>query len=74
MFLTNRRALIAVLSATFAMIFMLFFDSMLSLRLKEMGVPENDIGFIFAGACFIYAVFSPVTGYLCKYIQRKCIT
>jgi hypothetical protein len=44
MFFTNRRAVVAAISATFAMIFMLFFDSILSIRLKDMGVPENDIG------------------------------
>jgi hypothetical protein len=44
MFFTNRRALIAAISATFAMVFMLFSDSILSIRLIQMGVSENDIG------------------------------
>jgi MFS family permease len=64
----------AALSATCAMVFMLFFDSILSLRLEEMGVPENDIGYVFAIGCFTYALSSPVVGYLCKKFPGRVVT
>lgn len=65
MFLTNWHALIAALSATFALMFMLFFDSILSIRLIDLGVNEDYIGYIFSVACFCYALSAPIAGYLC---------
>lgn len=56
------------------MIIMLFFDSILSLRLETMGVPDNDIGYIFALGCLCYALTSPIVGILCKYVSSRIIT
>jgi hypothetical protein len=45
MILKNRRAMMAVVSAIFAMIFMLFFDSILTVHLiKDMKINENTAG------------------------------
>jgi MFS family permease len=69
MILTNRRAMIAAVASCFAMIFMLFFDSILSARLKEnYDVEEKTTGFIFALGAFCFALASPFVGLLCKVI------
>lgn len=45
MILKNRRAMMAVVSAIFAMIFMLFFDSILTVHLiEDMKINENTAG------------------------------
>lgn len=45
MFLKNRRAMMATVSAVFAMIFMLFFDGILTMHLiLEMDINENSAG------------------------------
>lgn len=45
MFLKNRRAMMATVSAVFAMIFMLFFDSILTMYLiSELKIGENSAG------------------------------
>ena len=45
MFLKNRRAMMATISAIFAMIFMLFFDGILTMHLiLEMDINENSAG------------------------------
>jgi MFS family permease len=44
LFYTNRRAMFAVIASVFAMVFMIFYDSILSNRLKQLGVAENNIG------------------------------
>ena len=44
MFLFNTRAMLAVFSSMIAMVFMLFYNGILSVELKNMGVEENNIG------------------------------
>ena len=43
--LKNRRAIMAAIASMFAMIFLLFFDSILAVQLKShMNINENTIG------------------------------
>lgn len=45
MFLKNRRAMMASVSAVFAMIFMLFFDGILTMHLiTDLDIGENSAG------------------------------
>ena len=45
MFLRNKRAMMATVSAVFAMIFMLFFDGILTMHLiLDMNVGDNNAG------------------------------
>jgi hypothetical protein len=44
MILANRRAVMALISVIAAMIIMLFFESILSIRLTEMGIDEDYVG------------------------------
>lgn len=75
MFLKNPRAMMASISSMFSMIFMLFFDSILSDHLKyEQKVDENAIGYFFALVCLTYAISSPFIGMLTKVIDRKYVT
>ena len=55
------------------MIFMLFFDSILSVRLIKLGVSENKIGLVFGLASLIYMISSPLVGILCKYIDKRFV-
>jgi hypothetical protein len=74
MFLTNRRALFAIIASIFAMIFMLFFDAILSVRLQQMGVEEKNIGFIFALLPMFYALAAPFVGLLCRKVRTMFVT
>ena len=52
MFLRNRRAMMSVLSAVLAMIFMLFFESILTMHLiNDMKLSENTAGYFFGLIC-----------------------
>jgi hypothetical protein len=63
MFLKNRRAMMAIVSAIFAMIFMLFFDGILTMHLiTDMKIGENSAGYFFALICATYALSSPFVG------------
>ena len=56
------------------MIFLIFFDSILSIRLKKMNVSETRIGFIFGIGCLTYTVSSPIVGFICKFCEKRLIT
>lgn len=74
MFFTNRRALFAAMSSGFAMLFMLFFDGILSIRLVDMGMEEKYVGYIFSISCFCSTAMAPFAGLLCKYVNKRLIT
>lgn len=44
MFLFNTRAMLAVVSSTIAMVFMLFYNGILSVQLQRMGVDADNVG------------------------------
>ena len=57
MFLRNRRAMMSVLSAVLAMVFMLFFESILTMHLiKDMKLSENTAGKLI-GVTYYYRLF-----------------
>lgn len=86
MFLKNRRAMMALVSGIFAMIFMLFFDGILTMHLiSEMDVGENSagkkaiielicIGYFFGLICATYALSSPFVSVLTTLFPRKWLT
>lgn len=75
MFLRNRRAMMSVLSAVLAMVFMLFFESILTMHLiNDMKLSENTAGYFFGLICATYAISSPFVGCLTTFISRKWLT
>lgn len=72
--LTNPRAMMATISSVIAMILMIFFITILSDHLIEIGVQEMYIGYVLALNCAMYAAFSPIVGYLCIYIKKIFLT
>ncbi len=74
-FFTNMRAMTAIVSAMFAMIFMLFYEPVFTPYIVSQGwiLPAN-VGYTLAIGCFTYAVGSPLVGMLCAKVQRKYIT
>ena len=85
MFLKNRRAMMATVSAVFAMIFMLFFDSILTIYLiSELKIGENsagkindiynNTGYFFALICATYALSSPFVGILTAFAPLRWLT
>jgi nitrate/nitrite transporter NarK len=74
-FFTNVRAMTAIISSMFAMVFMLFYEPVLSKYLEqEHGVSENVVGYYFSIGCFTYAFASPCVGILCAKIPRRYVT
>jgi MFS family permease len=74
MLLTNKRAIVSAVSSMFAMIFMLFMDTIYSNYLILVGVPETSVGYFFALACLVYSIFAPLVGILCNYIAKPYLT
>jgi len=74
MFLTNKRAMVSAVSSIFAMVFMLFMDTIYSNYLISFGVSEKNIGYFFALSCLVYSIFSPLVGMLCNYIAKPYLT
>jgi MFS family permease len=65
----------AIISSMFAMVFMLFYEPVLSKYLEqEHKVSENVVGYYFSIGCFTYAFASPCVGILCSKIPRRYVT
>eukprot|EP00347_Sterkiella_histriomuscorum_P004444 403360434 len=74
MLLTNKRVMMASISSIFAMIFMLFYDTILSDQLLEIGVSKNLVGYMFGLMSLIYTLSSPIAGWLCQKLKKIYIT
>ncbi|TNV82635.1 hypothetical protein FGO68_gene1456 [Halteria grandinella] len=75
MILKNRKVMMAIVSAMFAMMFMLFFDGILTMHLiSDMDINENEAGYFFALICATYAFSSPFVGILAQFVPRKWLT
>ena len=74
-FFTNMRAMTAIISSMFAMIFMLFYEPVLANYLiNHYGVSKDVVGYYFSIGCFTYALASPFVGLLCAKIPRRYVT
>ena len=75
MFLFNTRAMLAVVSSTIAMVFMLFYNGILSVHLQEnMDVSSDNVGYIFALGALMYALSSPLVSIVFRGLPRRYIT
>lgn len=75
LFFTNMRAMTAIISSMFAMIFMLFYEPVLAKYLIDHhGVSENVVGYYFSIGCFTYAFASPFVGIICSRVPRRYVT
>jgi predicted MFS family arabinose efflux permease len=74
MFFTNLRTMITVVSAAIAMIFMLFFNAILSPHLKaEYDIDGDKAGYIMSLGALFYALCSPLVGIVFKGVPRRYI-
>jgi MFS family permease len=75
-FFTNVRAMTAIISSMFAMIFMLFYEPVFTdyIAKEQKWVDEENVGYCLAIGCFTYAVASPLVGILCSKIARRYVT
>jgi hypothetical protein len=66
-FLSNLRAMTAIVSSMFAMIFMLFYEPIFAPYIeKQYDFDEKKVGYLLAIGCFTYAFGSPLVGVLCS--------
>ncbi len=72
--LKNHRVRVAVLSGMVGVIFMFFYDSILTEHLVRIGVEKGETGLYFGLVSFVYVVSSLLIGYLCKFIKRRLLT
>lgn len=74
-FFKNVRSVVTIASATIAMIFMLFFNAILSEHLKNhFGLETDECGYVMALGALFYAVTSPLVGVIFKGIPRRYVT
>jgi MFS family permease len=64
----------AIISAMFAMIFMLFYEPVFTPYVAPQWMDEDYVGYTLAIGCFTYAFGSPLVGVLCGKIQRRYVT
>lgn len=75
MFLKNRKAMMSIASAMFAMMFMLFFDGILTMHLiSDLDVGENSAGYFFGLICATYALSSPFVAVFLTFISRQWLS
>lgn len=75
-FFTNLRAMTAIVSSMFAMIFMLFYEPVFTdyIAVEQKWVSEERVGYCLAIGCFTYATASPLVGILCSKVPRRYVT
>jgi len=75
-FFKNLRAMTAIVSSMFAMVFMLFYEPVFTkyIALDRGWMDEKKVGYVLAIGCFTYAFGSPLVGLLCSKLQRRYIT
>jgi MFS family permease len=65
----------AIISAMFAMIFMLFYEPVFTPYIvANRWMEEDNVGYCLAIGCFTYAFASPLVGVLCGKVQRRYVT
>jgi len=76
LFFTNVRAMTAIISSMFAMIFMLFYEPVFTkyIAVDQKWMKEEQVGYVLAIGCFTYAFGSPLVGMLCQKMKRSYIT
>lgn len=76
LFFTNMRAMTAIVSSMFAMIFMLFYEPVFTnyIAVNRGWVAKDNVGYCLAIGCFTYAFASPLVGVLCSKIARRYVT
>ena len=69
------RAMVTICSAAIAMIFMLFFNAILSEHLiAAYGLAEDQCGYIMALGALFYALASPMVGVIFNGVPRRYVT
>jgi MFS family permease len=75
MFFTNIRAMLAIISSMIAMVFMLFYNAIISNHLIDTyDVPEDQVGYILALGALFYALSSPLVSIVFKGVPRRYVT
>ena len=75
MFFFNMRAMISVVSAALAMVFMLFFNAILSEHLvNAYNLSYSQCGLLMALGALFYALSSPLVGVIFNGVPRRYVT
>lgn len=69
-FLVDRKIWLLYLASMMSVFCLIFMDATLSLRLKELGVHEENIGYFFAIAPLGYAISAIVVGSIANKVNR----
>jgi predicted MFS family arabinose efflux permease len=57
----------------FAILCLVYIDPILSIELTRLGMPEEDVGFVFALLGGSFAIGSPLAGCLCERVSRQIV-
>jgi len=73
--LTNRRAMVAAVSAIFAMVFMLFMGPIIAEYYeKGLGVNPNNVGYLIFIPNLVYSLSCALVSYFTKCVSRVVLT
>ena len=73
-FLKNRWSLMSITAKVISLMCIQFLDPILSLHMETLGWTLNDTGFAFALFSLTWGLGSPVTGLICRYVNRRVVT
>ncbi len=74
-FLTNRRAMVAAVSAIFAMVFMLFMGPIIApYYTNDLGVNVNKVGYLMFIPNLVYSLSCTLVSYFTKCVSRVVLT
>ena len=71
--MSNRRSLTAVINCTLAMVCVMWVDPVLAVRLTQMGITEDNVGFVFAIVGFSFGFGAPLAGVICESVSRLVV-
>ena len=63
----------ATIVCTLSMICILYMDPILAVRLTDLGLPEQDVGYAFALIGVAFGLGGPSCGYLCTKISKQLV-
>lgn len=63
----------AVAINVLAIVCIMFIDPILAVRLTDMGMSEDNVGFAFAIIGFAFGLGGPIAGLLCNQMSRSLV-
>ena len=72
-FFKNKRVVLVLISVFSCSVALMFLEPILTPQLETLGVSDKNVGWGFAAQSFAFAVGSPISGVICRQIDRRLV-